>query len=130
MNLCVARVALLAVLALAIVGCGPNLSGVTGTVKYKGEPLKSGAITFIPDKGRPSSGKIVNGEIVEVTTNQANDGLPPGHYKVHIQSVSNPDDMYAEHESLIPLRYGDPEKSGLTADIKSGPNELKFDLTD
>ena len=58
----------LATVALAA-GCGSdaNVAPVTGTVTYKGEPLKQGTITFVPENGRPGNGKIVDGQIVEVT---------------------------------------------------------------
>jgi hypothetical protein len=114
---------------LAAVGCGgPKPVAVSGKVTYKQKLLAQGSITFTPEKGRMATGKIRDGMIVEVTTHNLNDGALEGHNKVAIRSVSNPDDMYAEHVSLIPDKYGDPEKSGLTADLKPGENVLTFDL--
>jgi hypothetical protein len=114
---------------LALAGCGgSSLAPVSGKVTYKGEPLSQGTIVFHPEQGRQASGKIKDGQIVEVTTHAPNDGVAPGKHKVTIRSVSNPDDMYAKQESLIPENYGFPDKSGLTADITSGKNDLKFDL--
>ena len=46
----------------------------------------------------------------------------------NVQAVTNADDMYAKHKALVPERYGNPEKSDLTAEIKPGKNELKFQL--
>jgi hypothetical protein len=122
-----ARFAALAVL-LFLVGCGgPRLAEVKGTVNYDGKPLKEGDIGFMPDKGRPSYGKIAEGQIVDVTTTQKGDGLPPGSYKVQITATSDAEDIY-KAKSILPAQYGDAEKSGLTADIKSGTNTLTFEL--
>jgi hypothetical protein len=112
-----------------LAGCGAGHAKVSGKVTYNGQPLKQGSITFLPaGGGRPANGKIKDGEIVELTTETLNDGVQTGSYKVTIRSISNPDNMYASQKSLIPDRYGDPAKSGLTADIKRGTNELKFEL--
>jgi hypothetical protein len=113
----------------ALAGCGgSSLVPVTGTVTYKGKALPQGTIMFQPEQGRAASGKIKDGQIVEVTTHTLNDGLAVGKYRVSITAVANPEDMYAKHESLIPAAYNSPDKSGLTAEITSGKNELKFDL--
>jgi len=39
----------LLVFTTILVGCGPSLSPVTGTVKYKGEPVKGGMLIFSPE---------------------------------------------------------------------------------
>jgi hypothetical protein len=119
---------------VGLLGCGGRslpTAKVSGKVSYKGMPLSAGTITFLPDSGRPGYGKIVNGEIKDVSTMSENDGAPLGPNTVTIQSVeeSGKQDMYAVPKSLIPERYADPAKSGLTADIKAGgPNEFTFDL--
>jgi hypothetical protein len=82
---------------------------------------------FHPEKGRPAQGKIVNGEITQVTTLVAGDGATPGMNKVTITAMEKPDDMYND-KSLIPQKYGDLKKSELTWDLKPGKNEVKFDI--
>ncbi len=112
-------------------GGGPETAPVTGTVTYQGNPLPKGAITFYPASGRPAYGKIVDGKIVDVTLLKPGDGAIPGPNKVSITSVEPGKDMYTPSKSLIPDRYADPSKSGLTAEIKKGQtNEVKFDLKD
>jgi hypothetical protein len=112
-------------------GCsrGPTLATVTGTVTYKGQPLKEGTITFVPADGRSATGKIVDGKITEVSCFETNDGVPVGSHKVLIQSIQTGADMYAPAKSLIPDKYGSLEKSDLRADIKAGEtNTVSFDL--
>ena len=58
-----------------LAGCGPQLVSVSGTVTYKNQPLKQGNIMFHPENGRPATGKIVNGEIIDVGTNKSGDGV-------------------------------------------------------
>lgn len=109
-----------------VAGCGSGTQPVTGTVTYKSSPLSKGTITFVPETGRPSSGEIADGKILNVTTNHPNDGLPKGKYKVAIAAMDKPGEMSAKW--IIPERYGDAAKSGLQAEIKDGENRLSFDL--
>lgn len=109
-------------------GCGSGLQSVTGSVSYKGQPLARGTITFSPEKGRPSGGDIENGKIANVTTFSPNDGVAVGKYRVAIAALDKPGEMTAKW--LIPERYGDVAKSGLTAEIKNGENVLSFELKD
>lgn len=116
---------------LLLSGCsrGPTLGKVSGTVTYKGQPLKEGTITFIPADGRSATGKIVDGKITDVTCFETNDGVPVGSNKVLIQAIVPGADMYAPVKSLIPDRYGSLEKSDLKAEISAGENPpLTFDL--
>ena len=115
---------------LLLTGCAdkPKLGQVTGTVTYKGEPVKEGTITFVPADGRAATGKIVDGKITDVTCFEANDGVPVGSQTVLIHSPSPSDDMYKPIKSLIPARYGTLQ-SDLKADIVAGENPpLSFDL--
>jgi len=123
------RIAGVCLAAALLAGCGGGgFAPVAGTVTYKNEPLKEGSIAFHPEKGRPAHGKIRDGKIVEVTTETAGDGARVGPVRVTIQAVTGGSDMYAKHKSLVPDKYGDPSKSGLTAEIKPDANDLKFDL--
>ena len=132
------RSALIVALAVAatIAGCDSRveratLAKVSGTVHHNGKPLAQGTIAFIPEKGRPASGKIQQGQIVELTTYEPNDGVPLGKHKVTIVSVDQPAaGMYTKTTSLIPPKYNDPSQSGLTAEIQQGSNALKFELND
>src|SRR5215510_9421886 len=130
---------LAAVLALFSAGCqsGVSTAPVKGTVTLDDKPLANGTCRF-EAPGLPSaSGKIVNGEIVEVTTVRPNDGAPVGSHNVAIWSLKEApnagmpkkdDFSFMTGTSLIPTIYNDPAKSGLTAVIKPGPNTLEFKL--
>jgi hypothetical protein len=126
-------------------GCSgkASLAHVKGTVTLDGKPLAKGTIIFETAGQRPATGRIENGEIVDVTCYKTGDGAPIGSHKVAISAaeeaasavVENPGDAkapgpnYMSGKSLIPSRYNDPSASGLTAVIKRGENVLEFKLT-
>ena len=119
-----------------LVGCGSGVERsstekVTGTVSYKNAPLKTGTITFEPEKGRSAIGEIVDGKIVKVTTYEDDDGAVIGNHKVGITSTEADPKDSMKSTSRIPTKYATPANSGLTTTIKKGePNDLKFDLND
>lgn len=132
-------------IAIAVLaGCnfGPALAPVNGTVTHDGKPLAKGTIRFESPGKPPATGKIAEGQIVEVTTFKPNDGAPVGAQKIAIWAqedaasavVANPGESskaganYMVGKSLIHADYNNPDSSGLTADIKSGKNELKLEL--
>lgn len=135
-------------LTLLLPGCGGSdhaeTAPVTGTVTLNGEPLKNGTIIFQSADSRSAYGKITDGQIVEVTTYDPNDGAPLGSHKVAIFAVeeaesavvANPGELSPTDanymgggSSLIPAQYNNPETSNLTAEIKAGENKVDFPLT-
>ncbi len=133
-------------------GCGsgrPKLGTVTGMVRFAEKPIAVGTIIVeVPGK-RPSSGKILDGVIRDVTTYDIGDGVPVGVARVAVHAYSPSPDKKAETietdatgqvgkpdksgymgvtESLIPLRYNHPESSGLTVRIEPGENTIALDL--
>lgn len=107
---------------------------VSGKVTYEGQPLTTGSVIFIAAAGGPTAdANIGPGGEYTLGTYSDTDGVPPGEYNVMVVAMSEQDSMDAETgggaESLVPSRYGDPSKSGLTASVKAGePNEINFDL--
>lgn len=135
------------VIVCTALGCGPGLpqlGTITGTVRYAGKPVAGAIIIEVPGK-RPASGKIVDGVIRDVTTYAIGDGAPVGTGRVAIHAFapaaesepvttemdSNgrfPKGYMGTSESLIPLRYNNPETSGITVVIEPGENTLSLDL--
>ncbi len=140
------RYVLPGIVCVALVGCGSGVSptaDVTGEVTLDGKPLETGVIIFETTGARPSTGKIENGKIVEVTTYKTGDGASVGQSKVSITAFKPPESVEVSHPGdemptdanymvgtlLLPERYSNPESSGLTAEIKEGENNVvKFDL--
>jgi len=117
------------------------MAPVKGTVTHDGKPLANGTIRFEMTGQRPATGKIVNGEIVEMTTFKTNDGVPIGSHRIAIWAseeagsavVANPGESkmgenYMSGKSLIHADYNNPDTSGLTAEIKSGENVVNLKL--
>jgi hypothetical protein len=134
----------LTVLVPAGCGAGDDLprEPISGTVTFKGEPVKSGTIQFVPMAGREgvSSGGIITDGSFQVARE---DGPIPGTYSVMIFAGDRPrpatkdgvmpgDEPRAEGKpalsvGLIPMRFN--LKTELTAEVKpGGPNAYTFDL--
>lgn len=119
-----------------------ELAPVSGEVRLDGKPLAKGTIVFESDGQRPATGKIENGQIVEVSTYEPNDGAPVGHHRVAIFATAEaasavaPDPSqksglgknYMGGGSILPKRYGDPKTSGLEADVEAHGGTFSFQL--
>ncbi|HVS36768.1 MAG TPA: hypothetical protein VMS17_14500 [Gemmataceae bacterium] len=139
---------------LPMVGCGPPTGTVTGTVVLKGGPngdqtLKGGTITFYSADGKTVGGQA---EIQENGTYKV-DKVPAGDSKVVVSTEMlnqqgkgragpppgtkvNPNDPNADPAAkaqaryvAIPLKYADPEQSGLKFTVKAGSNTYDPPLT-
>ncbi len=127
------------------IGCGdsnPKTVKVTGKISYNGEPLKSGTIALIPEgEGYGATGQIQPDGTFQLTSFKPNDGAAPGNYKVTVQVF--PDESAGGDElglpgaefgmgqkPPIPLGYGDPATTKLTALINDGETELDLKLQD
>ena len=119
-------------LLVVCLGCGPGgnelpMGDVSGKVSYKNQPLKSGTITFVHERGRPYSGEITDGAYklraavgkcrVAIVSREPG-GAP----------VKDKPGMTAPGKSLIPEKYENPDMSGLTCDVQAGPNQKDFEL--
>jgi hypothetical protein len=85
---------------------------LSGTVTFRGTPIKNGIILITPNapSGSAASTPIVNGAY--------NMKLPvePGRYSVGIR----------DNGAGLPARYALPKASGLTVDVREGMNVLDF----
>jgi hypothetical protein len=126
---------------------------VSGAVTYKGEPLESGQISFVPatpgETTREATGTIENGSYT-LTTATDGDGALPGEYKVRIVAKAIDDTTikktiaqkgggarqqdvgkaFAKGKNLVPAKYQLTETSGLTAKVEEKSNTVDFDLKD
>jgi len=121
-------------------GCAGKTASVSGSVKFKGELLPSGTITFL---GQAGEKKVVAADIKDgkysipnltpgpyivtfFTTAPSKGGSPPGGKAiVDPNAAANPTGKYVP----IPARYATPDKSGVTYDVQAGAQTKDFDLT-
>ena len=123
-----------AVLAAALSGCSSQAT-VKGTVRFDGQPVENGGITFIP---AGAGGQKAGAEIRNGTYEIPRDRAPaPGRYKVEItwnkrtgKQVTVPGDpgnKIDETQQAIPAKYN--RETTLTAELTSGSNTKDFDLS-
>lgn len=143
-------------LALFVGGCGgvsdePDLVAATGTVFYNDKPVSGATVTFVVEKSPLSTG-LTNAEGKFVMTTGGRPGAPFGNAKVGIAKATSmaamggdpkPEDMMkmaaenmgkntAAPAPEVPLKFGTPEGSGLTAtlDKDASKNVFEFRLVD
>lgn len=128
--------ALMGVLAAVAPGCnnssGDHLTPVKGKITYKGTPLASGTIVFIPDTSRGTRGNLAIADIQGdgTFTLKSNDalGVVPGFYKVTVSCVQTlgPGQL---PQSVLPPRYSDPQHAGLACQVMANKtNTIDFEL--
>ena len=144
-------------LVLAGSGCGgsdgPELIPAGGVVHYQGKPLAGARVTFIPDKeGSVAMSTTDSQGRFELKTGTES-GVAAGPSKVTVSMMETgaetglskdmtPEDMQAlamsgkldamlkqQERSLIPKKYGRPETSGLSYEVKQGEeNQFTIEL--
>lgn len=139
-----------AVVAALLVGCdqGPDVSPVTGVVKFEGAPVTQGTISFYPTTGgRPATGDLGPDGSFELSTFAKGDGALLGEHKVTITAMqltdaAPPPKSLAEEIAqpaaqasagpkakwLVPEKFSAQATSGLTATVANGANSIDFDL--
>lgn len=131
--------AVLLLLLVGFSGCSDSrlaLGKINGVVTIDGEPLEMGQIVFVTDTRR-AFGTIEDGQIVDVTTYQAGDGVAVGNHRVAIRPKVDEAELMkppskrtpSKTDVMVPRKYHKAETSGLTVEIKKGTNELLFELT-
>lgn len=131
---CLAFLGLLTVLLLS--GCGEAATKVSGKVSYRGKPLNSGTITFFC-----KDNQVVRSCQIGPDGGYAIDNVPIGNAKITVSVPPPPPKMSAEVAKmapsgdepppkpvLVPTKYGDPEKSGLTYQVQKGSQPHDIDL--
>ena len=143
-------------LAALVCGCGgesdaPSLVAATGTVLYNDKPISGADVTFMVE-GSPIASGTTNAEGKFTISTGGRPGAPIGKAKVGITKAAataagggdmKPEDlMKMSTENMgktveppkpeLPVNYGTPESSGLTAELdKDGTkNVFEFRLVD
>ena len=125
---------------LICLGCGGadevgKTIPVQGKVLLGTDPLESGTVTFHPDSSKGNTTKQIAVGTVNVGDFQmaigAKSGVLPGWYKVTVISTvkSNPKDEYSVPKSVISERYGSPDKTPLSAEVKEGGGPYEYKVT-
>ncbi|MDB5337514.1 MAG: hypothetical protein JWN70_3133 [Planctomycetaceae bacterium] len=129
---------LIVAVCLSLASCGSDrrlaVYPAKGTISLNGKPLPNATVIFHaefplegPDgKPAPVPGGYSNSEgLFTVSTYGAGDGLPEGEYRVTVSCEDRTAKPVQEsYPELLPIVYQDPTKSGLTASISGGQNEL------
>src|SRR5262245_11925796 len=88
----------------ALAGCSDNLpvAPVHGVVTYKGKPVTTGLVMFVPTAGGPgASGKIGRDGSYRLTTYKPDDGAVPGTHTVTVSAYEElPDDKPPDINNL------------------------------
>lgn len=110
---------LVAILLIALAGCSGGgeapRAPVYGRVTLRGWPLKSGAVTFTPDRQQGSQGPTAR---VDLTADGRfivpSGGLPAGFYRLTVASLEVP----------LPVRLRDPDLANIVREVKAGHNNI------
>jgi hypothetical protein len=122
-------------LALLAAGCAPGTGDVSGKVTYKGQPLAGATITFydasnnspscpIDDEGNYKVQKLAVGKARVVILTPL-----PIVFK-GVQGTGGEKLGGDKKTPKIPAKYSDPEKSGLTYEVKGGSQTKDFAIAD
>src|SRR5262245_38451273 len=131
----------LVLVAVASVGCdgGPKLVKAGGIVKYKGAPVPGADVIMMSDaSGPPSIARTDELGRFTVTTDRR-PGAPVGSFRVSITAARNKrevspsealsmtnEQIAANREDLIPVKYNSFEGSGLKVTVTEDPSKNDF----
>lgn len=129
---------LTAAVLLVVVGCGPSrpkTAVVQGKVTYKGKPVYTGTINFVPANGTAATGQLSSDGSYRLKTFTDGDGAILGSHRVYIVAMDDKGQAGLEAFTplpppIIPLKYTSLSTSDLTAEVKDEPNTFNFDLVD
>lgn len=113
----------------------PPTYQVEGKVTYRDKPVPGASIIFNKlDNSRGAVGETNEAGEFKLTTYAIHDGAPPGEYRVQIMRYEEPPLNASEAEmfhlkNLLPPKYADAKKSGLTATVQENDeNTINFSL--
>ncbi len=125
----------LALSLLVLAGCGDKV-GLKGKAVFDdGSPVPTGTVCFETDTYLARGDLKPDGTFV-VGSLKANDGLPPGKYRVYIsgaqKSIGQDKEGMDIYESLIDEKFASGSTSGITIDVTPSTKnfEIKVDRYD
>jgi predicted small lipoprotein YifL len=131
-----AAVALMAVGAAALAGCGasgPKLIPVSGKVTLDGKPAKEGGVMFISASNSMSQlvGSIQPDGTYSIIT-QREPGAPAGEYRVTVLVTETKKDASGNYtglpRTLSNKQYSNPNTTPLKIEVQEGAPEGAYDL--
>ena len=131
--------AALLMLVLAACGCGEEKATVSGTVRYRGKPLKSGTVTFtgtgnrtfaakIDEQGRYTVSGLAAGSATATVTSPRPVPAPRIKLPQPVEGAEGPSPAAQRGWFAIPPQYGEPNRSGLRYTLTGGDNNVDIDL--
>jgi hypothetical protein len=123
------REILLCLVVVSMPGCagGDGAADVSGEVTLDGKLIDEGVIHFMPTDGKSWTASTF------IREGRFQTRAPRGKHRVEISSVQarplrlGQDADSATGSEIVPARYN--TKSELVADVKKGPNALRFELS-
>ena len=119
-----------------LLGCsqpdGPVRYPVEGQVLYQGRPVAEARVVFHPQAEpdaqlpKPQAETDAEGRF-KLTTLKPGDGAVPGPYMITVELRALRqigEETVRDGRNLLPSRYGDPVKSGLSYEVQEGENQL------
>ena len=133
----IGRLAALGLVLVLAAGCGgPRFVKVTGKVLYKGQPVPSTQVRFMPDNGeRPSNGLTDDDGNFSLRYSRTQDGAPPGQYTVFLTYVpSNEEETHvippkaSKELKAVIAKYGNLSTSPLHYEITKNGQVIDINL--
>lgn len=125
-----AIVLLLAIAATGLVGCGPAIGTISGTVTIDGKPLDKGSIQFSAAEGNapPATGKIENGSYsVRTNLGKKRVQISAPKFKQVPKMKGSQEMMEIPEGDRLPAKYN--IKSELTFDVGRGGASKNWETT-
>jgi flagellar hook assembly protein FlgD len=103
------------------------------TFKEDNSPLTRGQVCFETDSYR-ARGTLMPDGTYQVSSVKANDGIPPGLYKVYVFGAENPIESpggnmrAARSKSLIATKYTNANTSGITVQVDGKTKQFDFQV--
>jgi hypothetical protein len=117
-------------LLFALEGCSSDLVTVTGTLKYKGQPVPHTYVIFQPAEAgkRASRGLTDDNGHFTLTNSREASGALLGRHTVTIASHHTTDPNLLKEMKAVFAKYGDAKTSNLAYEITSNNQHIEINL--